>query len=481
MSKKRKKGAGTLRKRADGRWEARVVIGYDDKGLPITKCVTALEKTKCLEKLEKLKEEVNLIQRDTVKADMPFGEWLDFWYRHYCQMTIRLSTQASYENRIYKHIIPQIGSIKLNKLTQNDMQQFYARCKNGGRLQYTEQFGKGISDRMVRSIHAVCRQALEKAVSENLIRENPATGCNLPPKKSREMQVLSREEMQRFMIQAKYEGFFEMLLLELTTGMRRGELLALQWDDLNHDTGELRICRQVYHVKGSLQITEPKTKSSIRTIILSNVMLGVLAAYKKTVNSRWMFPSPVIEDMPRNPQSVYKTVKKILKRSECKNIRFHDLRHTFSTTSLANGMDVKTLSAMIGHVSSQTTLDIYLHSTEEMQRQAAKKIDGGIAQNNGASAENEQTPDQDANKPCKAKFEAVENKIRKAGTGCLYQVSENLWEGSYFPRLPDGKRKKFNVYAKTREECEVLLAEMIPKVKAEIAEAKAKLKASQSA
>jgi len=128
-----------------------------------------------------------------------------------------------------------------------------------------------------------------------------------------------------------------------------------------------------------------------------------------------------------------------------------------------------------------TTLDIYLHSTEEMQRQAAKKIDGGITQNNGSSAEDEQTPDQDTNEPCKPKFEAVENKIRRAGTECLYQVSKNLWEVSYFPRLPDGKRKKFNVYAKTREECEVLLAEMIQKMKAEIQEAKAKLKAQQSA
>lgn len=98
-----------------------------------------------------------------------------------------------------------------------------------------------------------------------------------------------------------------------------------------------------------------------------------------------------------------------------------------------------------------------------------------------SSTEDEQTPDQDTNEPCKPKFEAVQGKIRKAGTGCLYQVSENLWEGSYFPRLADGKRKKFNVYAKTREECEVLLAEMIPKVKAEIAEAKANRKVSQSA
>ena len=117
MSKKRKNGSGTLRKRADGRWEARVVTGYDENGKPITKNVTANEKSKCLEKLEKLKEEINFIRRDTTKADMPFGEWIDFWYRHYCQMTIRQSTQAGYENRIYNHIIPEIGSIKLNKLT----------------------------------------------------------------------------------------------------------------------------------------------------------------------------------------------------------------------------------------------------------------------------------------------------------------------------------------------------------------------------
>ncbi len=481
MSKKRKKGAGTLRKRADGRWEARVVIGYDDKGLPLTKCVTALEKTKCLEKLEQLKEQVGLVRRNTVKADMPFGEWIDFWYQQYCQITIRQSTQASYENRIYKHIIPCIGKIKLNALTQNDLQQFYAKAKKGGRLQYAECFGEGLSDRMIRSIHAVCRQALEKAVSESLITVNPAIGCNLPPKKSREMQVLTPEEMQRFLIQAKYEGYFEMLLLELTTGMRRGELLALQWEDLNFETGELHICRQVYHVKGSMQISEPKTKSSIRTIILPKVILNVLAEYKKTVNSRWLFPSPMIKDMPRNPQSVYKKFKSILERAGCKDIRFHDLRHTFATTALANGMDVKTLSSIIGHVSSQTTLDIYLHSTLEMQRQAARKIDSGIAKNDGVSTEDEQTPDQDTNEPCKPKFEAVQGKIRRAGTGCITKINDNLYEGRYSPRGADGKRISKNIYAKTKEECELLLAEMIPKMKAEIQEAKAKLKATQSA
>ena len=100
--------------------------------------------------------------------------------------------------------------------------------KTGGRLIRTEQFGKGLSDSMVRGLHAACRSALEKAVQEDLIRTNPAVGCKLPPKRGREMQVLGREELQRFLIQAQAEGYFELFLLDLCTGLRRGELLALR-------------------------------------------------------------------------------------------------------------------------------------------------------------------------------------------------------------------------------------------------------------
>ena len=188
MSKKRKRGSGTLRKRADGRWEARVVIGYDEKGLPLTKCVTALEKTKCLEKLEQLKEEVGLVRRNTVKSDMPFGEWIDFWYQYFSSPKLRPTTQATYENRIYTHIIPSIGKIPLSKLTQNDIQQFYAKLKRTGRKKDVETKGTSVSDRMVRSCHALCRSALEKAVEEGLITRNPSIGCKLPPKKNGEMK-----------------------------------------------------------------------------------------------------------------------------------------------------------------------------------------------------------------------------------------------------------------------------------------------------
>lgn len=105
------------------------------------------------------------------------------------------TTQETYESRIRLHIVPEIGDIPLNKLTQNDLQQFYGRLKKNGRKRFTEKYGEGLSDRMVRMCHATCRSALEKAVQDGLIRVNPAIGCKLPPKKAREMQVLTREEL----------------------------------------------------------------------------------------------------------------------------------------------------------------------------------------------------------------------------------------------------------------------------------------------
>lgn len=114
IAKKRKNGEGTLRLRKDGRWEGRIVVGYSEKSLPITKCVTAKTKTECSTKLEALKEQYGR-SSDRIKADMPFGDWIDFWYQTYCRHTLRITTRTDYENRIYNHIIPEIGKILLNR------------------------------------------------------------------------------------------------------------------------------------------------------------------------------------------------------------------------------------------------------------------------------------------------------------------------------------------------------------------------------
>ena len=330
MAKRRPSGDGMVRKKEDGSWEGRVVIGYDEKNLPKTKNVLAKTKSECVEKLKQLQEQYAPPKSDKIKLEMPFGEWMDFWYQNYSKPKLRPTTRSGYEGRIYRHIISELGNIPLDQLTQNDLQQFYARLKKSGRLLHAEHYGKGLSDRMVRACHMNCRSALEKAVQEGLIRMNPAVGCKLPPKKAREMQVLTREEIQRFLIHAKAEGYFELFLLELTTGLRRGELLALQWDDLNLETGELQVTKQVYRTKeDGLLISQPKTKSSIRTVSLPPTLLNILKEYKESVNSRWMFPAPVKEDSPLDPAYIRTRLHLILEHAQCKQIRFHDLRHPY--------------------------------------------------------------------------------------------------------------------------------------------------------
>ena len=160
-------------------------------------------------------------------------------------------------------------------------------------------------------------------------------------------------------------------------------------------------------------------------------------------------------------------------------MRFHDLRHTFATMALENGMDIKTLSAMIGHISAETTLNIYSHITDTMQRQAAIRIDREIGGTDAQMHEPEPpkaASEQPTLKTAQApKFEPYKGKIRKPGTGCVKMINDHLYEGRFTPRV-NGKRISRNVYTKTREECEEKLAELIKTMKAEIAEMKKQAK-----
>ena len=460
MARKRKAGDGTVRQRKDGRWEGRIVIGYDDNGYPKTKNVLAKTKKECVEKLQKLKEECGGLKPEKVRPEMPFGDWLTYWYENHSKPKIRPTTQETYESRIRLHIIPEIGDIPLNKLTQNDLQQFYGRLKKSGRKRFTDKYGEGLSDRMVRMCHATCRSALEKAVQDGLIRMNPAIGCKLPPKKAKEMQVLDREELQKFLIQAQADGYYELFLLDLCTGLRRGELIALQWEDLNFETGVLTVNKQAYTVNGELQIIPPKTKASVRRLVLPPAVLAVLREYHRKVDSRWMFPSPVKADRPITPGVARRRLQTILERADCKRVRFHDLRHTFATLALENGMDVKTLSAMLGHVSAVTTLDIYTHITSDMQRAAAASIDRSIGK---AEPQEEAEPERKGI----VDFRPYVGKKRKPGTGCVSELNDHLFEGRYSPIWPDGTQHSRNVYAHTREECEEKLKALITEMNEE--------------
>ena len=328
MGRKRKNGEGTVRLRKDGRWEGRVVIGYDDKGLPKTKNVLAKTKSECVEKLKTLKDTLAPPAPPRTRADMPFGDWMEHWYETYSKPAARPGTRRIYEGYLRLYIRPELGHIPLNRLTAKDMQQFFAWLKTEGRADQSD--GEtGLADSQLRNIHSLCRRALERAVSEDLIPQNPASGCKLPPAPKGEMNVLSRESMQKLLIQAKEEKYYELFLLEFATGLRLGELTALQWEDLNLTTGELRISKQAVVIGSELVITEPKTKAAVRTLLLPPKVLEVFREYRKRNVSRWLFPSPKKEDSPLLPSVVRQRLHRLLDHAGCERVRFHDLRHPY--------------------------------------------------------------------------------------------------------------------------------------------------------
>ena len=377
---KRKQGDGTMRLRKDGRWEGRIVVEYDEKGIPKTKSVLAKTKAECEEKLKALRDKLGK-SVERFKPDMPFGQWIDFWYQTYCQPALRETTKDSYKNIIYNHIIPTIGHIPLNKLTQNDLQQFYAKMKRQGRLQNTEKHGTGLSDRFVRSCHAHCRSALQRAVTEGLITKNPSLGCKLPPKKGREMQVLTPAEIERFLARAREEGYYELFLLELSTGMRRGEICGLKWSDISFLDGTLSVKRSVSSkAGGGVTVGDTKTGAGVRTIVMPPSVATMLEKKQATAVSQWVFPNFENPALPLNPTAAYDKLKRILKRAELPLIRFHDLRHTFATHAIQGGVDAKTLAGLLGHTDASFTLDTYTHMTSDMHKHASSVVNNMMQQ-----------------------------------------------------------------------------------------------------
>lgn len=320
---------------------------------------------------------------DVVVSDqMTAGEWLDTWLEHYARPVMRATTYANYETLIRLHIKPYIGEVKLNKLTALQIQKLYTRLLSSGRFDRPEAKDKpkGLSGKTVRNIHTVLHSAFDKAVVERLLSTNPTLGCRLPKKEHTEMRVLPPEKLTAFFQEAKDSGVFELYYLDLSTGLRRGELLGLKWGDINFENRTLEVKRQIQRVNGTVKETAPKTHNAYRKILLPAETIKILKAYKEQQKgkSEYLFPSPTGGIM--EPDCARKMLKRVLQRAGLDELRFHDLRHTFATLALQNGVDVKTLSSILGHYSAGFTLDTYGHVTTQMQEEAATRVGGFLQQ-----------------------------------------------------------------------------------------------------
>ena len=382
MAKRRANGEGNIRKRNDGRWEGRYTAGYNpDTGKRIIKNV--LGKTQA-EVKEKLKTAISESQRlDISKAgNYTVAAWVRTWYEVYAEPRIRPNTKEYYANYIENHIVPGIGEIMLDKLTTIQIQRFYNNLQKNGRVHrkgLPEPKDKSLSPRVVRGVHTLLSNCLEQAVAERLILVNPAQGCKLPKLEKREMHILPQEKIGMYLAEAERRGLLAAFYLELTTGLRRGELLALLWSDLDVEARTISVTKQVNRIKGKLVVSPPKTQNSIRTLAIPQQAVDLLVEeHKRHPGCPYMFPSPKTGTM-YDPDAFRQTHDKILKAIGAEHVRFHDMRHLFATLSMKNGVDVKTLSGALGHYSAGFTLNTYTHATAQMKQDAADTIGAVIS------------------------------------------------------------------------------------------------------
>ena len=376
MAKKRANGEGSIRKRSDGRWEGRYTAGYDpETGKRITKNVLGKTQAEVKEKLAKAIEESKKL--DIVRSDeYTVGEWLRLWYELYSKPNIRPTTADSYHRGIELHVIPRIGEIKLKKLTSRDIQKMYKDLQENGRLRKSQKREKpGLSNSTVRGIHMMLHNALDRAVKERLILRNPTEDCIIPKIQKQEMKILHPEDMKAYLEAADKRGVLPMFYLELVTGIRKGELTALLWSDLDEERRTVSVSKQAVEDRNrNVTISRPKTENSVRKISIPQSAVELLRQeHKNHPDNPWMFPSPRTGEM-YHPDSIAKLHEKILRDTGLEHIRFHDLRHTFATMALQNGVDVKTVSSMLGHYDAGFTLRTYTHATRQMQEQAAERM-----------------------------------------------------------------------------------------------------------
>jgi integrase len=226
------------------------------------------------------------------------------------------------------------------------------------------------------------KASLDKAVVLNLIPKNPCDGVELPKRKKYSPTVYSMEQVEALLDEVKGTDMELPLHIAIALGLRRGELLALRWENVDLDTGIANICENMVRASGGVIVKEPKTSSGIRKIAIPDYLVEMLKSERRLRESQYgeaILPTlPIVckeDGTPYKPDSFSRKFARLLERNNLEHIRLHDLRHINATILLRQGVSAKVVQGRLGHSDVSTTLNIYSHVLEEVDREAAEKLD----------------------------------------------------------------------------------------------------------
>lgn len=350
-----------------GKWIAQIT-----KGLPKKKRFTGKSRAEAKDKMDEFLDKLE-IGLDQEGANKLYGMWILDWMDLYKKPPIiRQSTYDNYLIWIKGHIIPAIGEIKLSELSTDDIQKIYRKMIDDKK-----------SSASIGKVHQIINSSLEKAVEKKMLTWNPAKATVRPPVKQKEAKALTEKEMDKFieLVYKKDIRWKAAFLTLLGTGLRIGELLALEWQDINLEAGTLKVNKGLSRTKEGLVVEDTKTVRSNRTTPLPKDVIKALTELKET--QKVVFLDKKLNLVfktknhthigPRNFQRMYYSIRE--KANVPKDVTLHGLRHTFATRLLEAGENLRVVMELLGHAEIGTTANIYSHVQPLTKEIAVSKMD----------------------------------------------------------------------------------------------------------
>ena len=372
MAKRRGRGEGSIFQRAkDGLYVGSLHVGYDAAGKRIRQVVYGATKREVLERLADRRASVALGVVEPSKATT--AEYLRAWLEHTARPQIRVNSYRCYRNVIETHVVPQLGGVPLKALTSGHFEALLGGMERAGK-----------SPRLRQLALVTMKLAFKSAVATHKIPRSPVSGLKSPQVVGKRWVPWDAEQVRTFLEASQSERLHGLFVTALHSGMRFGELLGLQWSEVDLKTGVISVSATLIEQGGKvLGRNEVKTAAGRRTVTLPPSAVGALRAHRARLlaeglsGSEWVFPSEA--GTPMHQRNVTKAFQRVMVAAGVPRIRFHDLRHTSATLMITNGVDVKTVSERLGHANAQITLQTYTHRTQASDSAAAGMLESLLA------------------------------------------------------------------------------------------------------
>ena len=373
--KRRLNGEGSIRKRSDNSWEASIRI--EDRRL----YVYGKNRNETRDKLTQI--QIDAQNNELVdESEVTVEEWMNTWIDCYTAKA-KQSTKARYRQDIRCHIIPALGKTKVQELKTLTVQRFLNMCQEK----------KGLSEKSLKNIYLVLNKALTRAQKDGLIKKNPCADAEIPAYETpqKEMRPLKDTEVPAFLMLISGHPFEQLYFIAMFTGMRESELIGLTWDCIDWEKGTIHLYRQFKAVREkekTYSFTTLKNKQERTFTVPTSVIIALKKV--KTKQAEWkirygqlycnkdnfVFTDELGQHLAT--RTVYNRFKAIVTQMGLPEVRLHDLRHTYATLALQNGVDIKTVSHNLGHSTVAFTMDKYAHVSMNMQKDSAAKMESFI-------------------------------------------------------------------------------------------------------